>query len=98
MAADHLPHPLPYSTPSQTNPAAPWPLRGAGIEEAASGALTIGLKRWTHDWLQKETFLFLDLDQLKPFIFISDSLSFFFVNLRLGIWLPWKLSELWCFI
>lgn len=28
------------------------------------------------DWLQEETFLFLNLDQRKPFIFISDSLFF----------------------
>lgn len=40
----------------------------------------IGLKGWTHDWLQEEIFLFLNLDQQKPFIFISDS----FFNLRLG--------------
>lgn len=41
----------------------------------------IGFKGWTHDWLQEETFLFLNLDQRKPFIFISDS---YFLNLRLG--------------
>lgn len=56
----------------------------------------IGLKGWTHVWLQEETFLFLNLDQQKPFIFISD--SYFFKNLRLGLWLLRKLSELWCFI
>lgn len=43
----------------------------------------ISLKGWTHVWLQEETFLFLNLDQQKPFIFISD--SYFFKNLRLGL-------------
>lgn len=31
--------------------------------------VTIGLKGRTHDWLEEETFLFLNLDQWKPFYF-----------------------------
>lgn len=72
MAAGHLPHPCP--TPPHPTP---WPLNGVGIEGDTSDAVTIGLKGRTHDWLQEETFLFLNLDQWKPFIFISDSLFFF---------------------
>lgn len=83
-------------SPSHPTPPHPRPLGGAGIAGDTSGAATIGLKGWTHDWLEEETFLFLNLDQWKPFIFISD--SYFLKNLRLGIWLPRKLSELWCFI
>lgn len=65
--------PLPHSTPPHPTP---WPLSGAGVEGDTSDAVTIGLKGRTHDWLQEETFLFLNLDQWKPFIFISDSLFF----------------------
>lgn len=67
--------PPPHSTPPH-----PWPLSGAGIEGDTSGEVMIGLKGWTHDWLQEETFLFLNLDQWKPFIFISDLFFFKFAT------------------
>lgn len=88
--------PSPYSYPSAPQQPLPQLLSRAGIKGDTSDAFMISLKGWTRDWLQEETFLFLNLDQWKPFIFISD--SYFFKNLRLGIWLPRKLSELWCFI
>lgn len=89
--------PIPQA-PTPPNPT-PQSLSRADIEGVTGGAVTIGLKGRTHDWLQKETLLFLNLDQQKPFIFISDFFFFlFFFNLRLGIWLPRKLSEIWCFI
>lgn len=51
----HLPLPLP-------NPALPHPtsqlLSGADIKGNTTGAFMIGLKGWTCDWLQEETFLF----------------------------------------
>lgn len=85
------PHPTPLCP-------APRPLSILGGD--TSGAVTIGLKGRTQDWLQEETFLFLNLDQWKPFYF-------YFLTLILkkekkicasGVWLPRKLSELWCFI
>lgn len=88
-------HQVTFPTPTPLHPT-PQPLSRAGMEGDTSDAVMIGLKGRTHDWLQEETFLFLNLDQWKTFIFISD--SYFFKNLRLGIWLPRKLSELWCFI
>ncbi|XP_049568769.1 beta-catenin-interacting protein 1 isoform X1 [Orcinus orca] len=58
-----LPRP-PHPTPSRP---APRPLRI--LQGDTSGAVTIGLKGRTHDWLREETFLFLNLDQRKPFYF-----------------------------
>lgn len=54
------PHPTPPCP-------APGPLSILGGD--TNGVVTIGLKGRTHDWLQEETFLFLNLDQWKPFYF-----------------------------
>lgn len=58
--------PRPHPTPPLPVPA-PRPLRI--LQGDTSGAVTIGLKGRTHDWLREETFLFLNLDQRKPFYF-----------------------------
>lgn len=74
-----LPHPLRTHLPRPPRPPRlrprprPRPRSRAGIEGSTAGAVMIGFKGRTHDWLQEETFLFLNLDQRKPFIFISDS-------------------------
>ena len=68
MAEGHLPSPWSPTPPHPTPPRpAPRPLSILGGD--TSGAVTIGLKGRTHDWLQEETFLFLNLDQWKPFYF-----------------------------
>lgn len=92
--AGHLPHPQ-HPAPPTPRPTA---TQRGHIEGDSRGVVLVGLKGRTHDWLQEETFLFLNLDQRKPFIFISDFYFFFFFNSLFGIWLPKKLSELRCFI
>lgn len=79
LSGSGLPSAFPLFTP--LTPPHPTPLSRAGVKGNTGDAVVISFKGRTHDWLQEETFLFLNLDQRKPSIFISDS---YFLNLRLG--------------
>lgn len=78
LSGSGLPSAFPLFTPPHPTPR---PLSRAGVKGNTGDAVVISFKGRTHDWLQEETFLFLNLDQWKPSIFISDS---YFLNLRLG--------------